>query len=238
MNNFTIEEIRIGDKIIDKITDEEGMNWYPLKTFLFSILCKSDKVSSFRDSAIARYMQVIEYQTERPGMKRPIKTWCINELGIKYLLRHMKVNRTQNKALYKAREKGFYEACLYFKVKTPDELDPLYINTPPKITDYDIWSVTCLENDFKLKSNDRWKRCSECGYYYPDKTRYFGNDTRKKAKCLQCQGKDFKCRNKVIQFIYENDGLDLLYKLSLNKNDDTVEALKVFINKGGKNNEN
>ena len=36
MNNFTREEIRIGDKIIDRLTDEEGMNWYPLKTFLFS----------------------------------------------------------------------------------------------------------------------------------------------------------------------------------------------------------
>ena len=238
MDKFTVEEIRIGNKIIDKITDEEGMNWYPLKTFLLSILCKSDKVSSFRDSAMARYMQVIEYQTDRVGMKRPIKTCCINELGIKYLLRNMKVNKTKNKTLYKAREKGFYEACLFFKVKTPEELDPLYINTPPKLKDYDIWSVLCIENDLKLQISDRWKRCQECNYYYPDKTRYFGSDTKKNKRCLQCQGKDFKCQNKIIQFIYENGGLDLLYSLYLDKDDQIVNSLKKFIGKGGIKNEN
>lgn len=238
MEKFKLEEIRIGNKILDRLTDENGMNWYPLKAFLFVILCKTDKVSSFRDSAMARYMQVIEYQTNRHGMKRPIKTWCMNELGIKYLLRNMKVNQIKNKNLYKAREKGFYEACIFFKVKTPKELEPEYINIPPKLSEYDIWSVLCIENDVKLNMLDRWKKCQECNYFYPDKARYFGSDTKKNKKCLQCQGKNFKCQNKIIQFIYENGGLDLLYKLSQSDNEAIVRALRIFINKGGMNNEN
>ena len=80
--------------------------------------------------------------------------------------------------LYRAREKGFFEACLYFKVKTPDKLDPLYINFPPKLDQYDIWSVLCIENDLKLKPNDRWKKCNECNYYYPDRVRYFGSNKK------------------------------------------------------------
>ena len=51
---FTIQHIYIGEKVLDQLTDEEGTKWYPLKSFLTRILCKYDKVSSFRDSAISR----------------------------------------------------------------------------------------------------------------------------------------------------------------------------------------
>ena len=230
---FTIQQVYIGEKVLDQLTDEEGIKWYPLKSFLTRILCKYDKVSSFRDSAISRYMKVFEYNPNKPGAYRKIKMWFINENGVKYLLRHMEIRRVDNKHIYSSREKGFYEACLFFNVKPPNELDPLYINTPPNLKDYDIWSIMCIENDLKLKNTYRWKKCNECGYYYPDRVRYFGEKKTKNSKCLQCQGKNFKCQNKVIQFIYENDGLDLLYKMSLNNNEDIIRALKIFVNKGG-----
>lgn len=233
MNDIKIEKIQIGDKIIDQITDSEGNRWYPLKAFFRKILCKSEKVSSFRDSNMIRYMQVIEYTQDRQGGHRPIKTWCISENGIKFLLRNMRVNRTKNKKTYKAREKGFFEACLYFNVRTPEELDPLYINTPPKLDKYDIWSMICISNDTKINYATRWKRCKDCGYYYPDNVKYFGSNKRNSKSCLQCQNKNFKCQNKIIQYIYENDGLDLLYKLYEIKNDkEIVTELKNFINKG------
>lgn len=235
MDNFTIERVFIGDKVIDKLTDSEGIEWYPFKRFLESILCKYDKTSKFRDSEMIRYLQVIAYPANKNNPNRLVKTWCINTNGIKYLLRHMNIFQKGNTNinLYRAREKGFFEACLYFKVKPLEKLDPLYINTPPKLKDYDIWSVTCIENDIKLKANDRWKKCTECNYYYPDKTRYFGSDRKKNKKCLQCQGKDFKCQNKIIQFIYDNNGLDLLYKMSLNNNEDIIKELHNFISRGG-----
>ena len=148
---FTIQQVYIGEKVLDQLTDEEGIKWYPLKSFLTRILCKYDKVSSFRDSAISRYMKVFEYNPNRPGAYRNIKMWFINENGVKYLLRHMEIRRVDNKHIYSSREKGFYEACLFFNVKTPNELDPLYINTPPNLKDYDIWSVMCIENDLKIQ---------------------------------------------------------------------------------------
>ena len=232
MSNFTVDQIRIGEKEIDRITDEEGVHWYPLKAFIRKILCKSDKNATFRDSTISRYLKVFEYEPQKRGGYRPIKKWCINENGVKFLLRNMKVVNRGKKELYRSREKGFFEACLYFKVRTPDELDPLYINVPPKLTDYDIWSVVCLENDFRVRSNSRWKKCAECNYYYPDSTRYFGSDKKKNKKCLQCQGKQFKCANYILQYIYDNGGLDLIYKIYEGKDEDIVRELKNFINKG------
>ena len=109
MDKFTIEKVFIGEKIIDEITDEYGVKWYPFKRFLESILCKYDKVSKFRDSVIIRYMQVIEYAVNPKAPERLVKTWCINENGIKYLLRHMNIFQKgkTNINLYRAREKGF-----------------------------------------------------------------------------------------------------------------------------------
>ena len=69
MDKFTIEKVFIGEKIIDEITDEYGVKWYPFKRFLESILCKYDKVSKFRDSVIIRYMQVIEYAVNQKHQK-------------------------------------------------------------------------------------------------------------------------------------------------------------------------
>ena len=40
MADFKVEQIRIGDKTIDRIIDEKGTKWYPFKQFLTKILCK------------------------------------------------------------------------------------------------------------------------------------------------------------------------------------------------------
>ena len=58
------------------------------------------------------------------------------------------------------------------------------------------------------------------------------SNKKEQKKCLQCQDKNFSCNNKTIQYIYDHDGLDLLYKLYTHKDDRIiVEALKEFINK-------
>ena len=236
MKEFKLEEIRIGDKIIERITDENNIHWYPLKIFLTSILAKYDKVSSFRDSSMSRYMQVFELNLNRNGLQRPVKMWCINENGIKYMLRHMTLRKTKNKQMYKVREKALYEACKYFHVTSAEDLDPKIINIMPNLYEYDIWSVTCLKYDKNIKNNEAWKQCSVCNYYYPLRSKYFGNTPQNHAKCLQCQGKDFKCDNKVMQFIYDKGGIDLLYAIDKKNKDRIFSTLYSFIDKGGSQN--
>lgn len=229
MNDFTVDTIQIGEKITDRIIDSEGTHWYPLRHFLLRILRKSDKVSSFRDSNLIKYMKVFEYTSGKKGATHPIKMWCMNEDGIKYLLRHMRVRNTRSEHLFKARQKGFYEACLYFGVKTPEELEPVFINQTPNLDNYDIWSVLCLSYDNTLTSYQKWRRCLECNYYYPDTERYFGKSTK---KCLQCQGRSFKCKNKIAQYIYDHNGLDLLYQIHLGDTEKAFKLLNEFINQG------
>lgn len=233
MCKYELDRIIIGEKQLDRLTDEDNIHWYPLKMFLTNILCKYDKVSSFRDSSINRYMKIIEYNPNRTGAKRPIKMWCINENGIKYLLKKMSVVKLHKTRMYNARKKGLYEACLYFNVKNSEIDDPTFINQQPNIDNYDIWSLLCIQYDKHLNYYTKWKICPKCGYYYPYKERYFGKNKNKDSNCLQCQNKNFECQNKIIQYIYDNDGFDLLYKLHIDNNDrDIINELKHFIDKG------
>lgn len=234
MDNFKIEQVRIGDKIIDRIIDEEGIEWYPFKKFLESILCKYDKVATFRDSNLNKFLRVIKYSSSKQKINEGNRTWCINKDGIVFLLKHMSVNLKGNKKLFESRKKGFYEACRFFDVKISKiESLPNFMNIPPILKDYDIWSLVCLENDPYIKPDSIWKVCPECGFYYPYKERYFGAK-KKDSKCLECQGKNFKCYNKIVQFIYDNDGIDLLYAINELNDETIVKELLNFINKGRK----
>lgn len=227
---ITIEKVRIGDKIIDEITDEEGVKWYPFKKFLNVILCKYDKLASFRDSEMTRYMKVFEYNPNIPGARRDIRIWCMNEKGIKFLLKNTNVKKVHKKDLFEAREKGLYEACRFFNVKPMQSLDPIFLNVPPKnLNGYDTWSILCLKNDFKLSYSNKWKQCPSCNYYYPYSVRYFGKKPTPASKCLQCQNKDFKCQNKVLQFLYEHDGLKLLGEIYTDKYEVVVKELRRMI---------
>lgn len=236
MSDFKVNKVLIGDRLIDQLTDENGINWYPLSSFFKNILHKDEKISSFRDSKICKYMQVIEYNPNIKGANRDIKMWFINEKGIKYILKNITIKKIKKTWLYNLRKKSLYEACLFFNVKKEFEERPTYINTPPKLNDYDMWSIICLEYDKHIYMNEKWKICPACNYYYPYRERYFGHPKRSTSKCLQCQGKDFKCQNKIIQYIYDNDGFELIYQLR--NNDDTnkiVDELNKFIERGRKN---
>lgn len=231
MCKYEIKQIIIGQKFIDELTDEDGIKWYPLGYFLEKILCKSDKVSSFRDSNVSKYMKIIEYSCDRPRMRTPKKIWCINEKGIKYLLKNMLVVHRGKKSTFKSREKGYAEACLYFNIKNKKaKIDPLFITGMPKskLDFYDIWSVICIKNDPKIEAFTKWKKCPECEYYYPYLDTFFGKAFNNDSKCLQCKGSNFKCKNKIIQFIYDNDGLELLYCLFNNEDNNEINKDKLL----------
>lgn len=227
MDNFSVKKIIIGEKNIDMITDKDGINWYPFKYFLRRILCKYDDLSSFRDSNMIKYMKVFDYQSLIHFRKN--KTWFMNEDGIKYLLRHMNIVYKGSQENYNVREKAFFEACIYFKVKPKIQLNPKIINVPPpNLKDYDVWSLLCIENDGLLNSHSQWKECNSCNYFYPNTINYFKNN---KDKCTQCQGEDFKCKNERIQYIYDNNGLNLLYLIYINDSPEKIkEELLKFLN--------
>lgn len=204
-----INEVIIGDKIINEIIDEEGTKWYPMKAFLQKVLCKYDHVSAFRDSTISKYMKVFEFCSYNSHVV--MKTWCINEKGIKFLLKNMRVNKTKKDRLYKAKVKGFFEACDYFHVKTPNNIAPIFVNNITNFDDYEFWTVLCIENDTTINQFTKWKKCPECLYYYPYNKTFFGDNIKKDSICLQCKGENFKCKNVIIQCFYDNGGYDFLY---------------------------
>lgn len=236
---YDIHTVIIGDTMIDELVDEKGVKWYPLTWFITKVLRKKQKTSDFRDSTISRYMKVIEYSADRPGMRVPRKTWCINTNGIRYLLKNMTINKAGNLSRYETREKGFYEAALFFKVHSAlEKLTPTFIHHPPNINEYDIWSALCLEYDDSLNVISIWKVCPECNYYYPYSQIYFGKNFHQNSRCLQCRGRNFKCKNKIIQFIYDNGGLEFLHKLkNYEPADIIIKEFWKFAN-GETNNEN
>lgn len=228
------EQIKIANRIIDRIKDEEGVYWYPLRSFFQRILFKKEMTREYRDSSLIRYMKVFEFQPYKS--RRAVKTWCMSESGMKYILKRITVDKGKNDVIRDIRKKNLSEACLYFGIDRTQELEPKYIETPPKLENYDIWSLTCITHDTDLRPFSRWKKCAECNYYYPDSNKYFikYRANNYDNKCKMCRGGHFKCDNKVLDFIYRHDGLDLIYALSTYDNEQIVKQLELFIDKGGR----
>lgn len=224
MDNFKKDTIIIGDKILDRLTDTEGMHWYPLGAFLSRILRKSDKISSFRDSNLIRFLQIIEYCSNTPGFTIPKKTWCINEKGVIFLLNNMQVSNRGKKRLYEARQKGFYEACEYFNVKKHSDINPLYVynKRTDNINKYSVWAKLCIKYDYKITTSTKWKLCPKCKCYYPFNERYFGKRLNNTSTCLQCRNGHFKCYNKFLRYIYSQGGLSLINAIYLEKDKDII----------------
>lgn len=228
-----VEQISIADRIIDRIEDEEGNYWYPLKAFFLRVLCKREEVKEYRDSSLSRYMKVIKFKPYRSNTE--VKTWCMSEQGIKFILKRLSIGKGKTEGINELRRKNLSEACLYFGIDRTDELQPKYIKMTPNLKDYDIWSVLCIENDISINNNTAWKKCVKCDYYYPSTKKYFATSNHIVSNiCLQCDGRNFKCDNKAIQFLFKNNGRDLLFALHNNESDDKiVEKLHRFIGQGG-----
>lgn len=159
----------------------------------------------------------------------------MNENGIKYILKNITIGNGKDETINELRRKNLTEACLYFGIDRTQELQPEYIYAAPKLKDYDIWSLTCIMNDTDLYPNSKWKRCKKCNYYYPCSTKYFQRfrGGRFNTSCKMCNNSTFTCDNKVLQYIYEHDGLDLIYALRTYDDDKVAKQLRIFINKGG-----
>ena len=228
--NFTMKTISIGGRLIDEIT-EDGVRWYPLSSFFRRILGKNIRTRYYRDTEYVKYMKV--FKIKQFNAPSECKTWCINEEGIKLILQHVWTNRGRSATREMVRQKLLDDARIYFGVHTSET--PIYTKVKPRLDEYDIWSVYCIECDELITPYVTWKRCSECGFYYPNNRRFYnitltGNTSE---KCLQCSGDDFVCANHIAQYIYENGGLDLLYALYKQDYDSVIDNLYLFLSQGG-----
>lgn len=221
----------INNKTMEILKDEQGIEWYPLKTFLeLQLFLRNPVLTPYINSNLRRFMQVINYQPSFYPEKPATDTWFISYGGIRCLLRTIKLPRTTDKELGKIRRERLKEACLYFKVMPLDKEIATVTYITPNLDTYDIWSQVCIRNDFSVGRNTQWKRCKICGYYYPNSPTYFWQG---KSHCKQCCGYNFKCPNKVIQFFYDNGGYDLICALETENKDKIIEKLQDFIERGG-----
>lgn len=233
MTKFTVEKYNILSVEQIRLLDEDGVYWYPLKNFFKNVLFRELNITNYRDNEeYSKYMKVIEYKPLKTFNDKPLKTWFINNEGMFLILKNTFIIKdTPKKTLM--REKYLAAARNFFGVTVTND-EPTFLSYQPDLSNYDVWSILCLTQDKTIKKETIWKKCEKCGFYYPCSKNYFTKyKTQYSSNCKQCSGNDFKCSNKIIQYIYNHDGLDLLYNYYLGDNDKIIEELNNWIGRGG-----
>lgn len=232
---YELEEYKIINitsyRLLEKETNEY---WYPLSLFLRTFLFKNSNLINYRDNdKYNKYMKVIEYNNPKTNAKGiPTKAWFMNTEGIYILLQNAKFNNTGSTREKMTKEKYLAATQSFFGVVSNNKQE--YIGYMPDLSNYDVWSIMCLTRDTSIDNNTIWKRCSNCGFYYPYNQKYFHKSNGYLAnKCKQCCKLDFICDNKRIQYLYNHNGLDLIYQLYLNDKEKIVEELKKWLSEGG-----
>lgn len=234
MTKYKLEEYNIlSVKSYRLLEEETGEYWYPLTLFIKKILFRNINTVRYRDDdKYNKYMRVIEYSNPDSAVPHSNKTWFINTEGLYLLLKN--ISPAKGNTRKQVMQEKYLAAAQGFLGGVVSKNAQNFIGYIPDLTNYDVWSIMCLTRDTTINQNTIWKRCSKCGFYYPNTKRYF-NPKKKKYlynKCKQCCGQDFTCENKRLQYIYKNDGLDLIYQLYLDS-DKVVDELKKWINGGG-----
>lgn len=228
MDKYEMEKYSIAGVEDVRLKDENGEYWYPLSSFSRKMLDRTKQTAFYRDHPkFGQYMKVISYTHPNSVSKLPEKTWFMNTEGIYLLLQDTTVEAKRFSTKVLLQEKKLAEIKNYFGVSNIKD-KPLFISSGPDISDYDVWSILCIRQDWTLKNSTIWRKCSECGYYYPFTSRYFV-----RGKCKQCAGYDFVCLNKRIQFLRKNMGDELLYQYFLGNKENIAEEFKKWISGGG-----
>ena len=212
---------------------ETGEYWYPLSLFLRKFLFRNNNLNTYRDNdKYNQYMRVIEYDNPDSATDTKTKAWFMSTEGLYILLQNTRINNTGSAREKLAKEKYLAAAQNFFGVIPNNPQD--YIGYQPDLSDYDVWSIMCLTRDTSIDNNTIWKRCTNCGFYYPYNKKYFVEASGYLSnKCKQCFGLDFVCENKRLQYLHNNNGLDLIYQFYLNDKDKIVEEFKKWLSEGG-----
>ena len=210
-----------------------GEYWYPLSLFLRKFLFRNNNLNTYRDNEIYnKYMRVIEYDNPDSATDTKTKAWFMNTEGIFILLQNIKISNSGSARERVSKEKYLAATQNFFGVVSNNPQD--YIGYMPDLSNYDVWSIMCLTRDTDINNNTIWKRCNNCGFYYPYNKKYFMENSGYLAnKCKQCCNLDFVCENKRLQYLHNHNGLDLIYQIYLTDKDKIVEELKKWLSEGG-----
>jgi len=177
-------------------------------------------------------MRVIEYDNPDSATDTKTKAWFMNTEGIYILLQNIRISNSGSVREKLAKERYLAATQSFFNVIPNNPQD--YIGYQPDLSNYDVWSIMCLTRDTSIDNNTIWKRCTNCGFYYPYNKKYFVESNGYLSnKCKQCFGLDFVCENKRLQYLHNNNGLDLIYQFYLNDKDKIVEEFKKWLSEGG-----
>ncbi len=228
MKNFKETFVQIGLSEIPCLIDTNNIKWYPLNTFFKRALYRPCEVSSYRDSQLSNYMQVIEYKFQEQRGLKELKTWFMNETGIKIILKNIKTAPTNN-SLMKLRQQGLYDACLYFNIKREEPIITQYSNMITNFEKYELFDRICLETDSNIKTNTTWKRCDKCNIFYPDNKNYFPINSKNNTKitCKKCNKEDFTIVDNEVNKLYKIGGKELVIAVY---NKYYIKALKIINN--------
>lgn len=234
-DNMDKEEYKLETYTILSVTTyrllekETGEYWYPITLFFSKILFRKTTAGVFRDNEMYRkHMRVIEYENPDNSFKnKKMKTWFIDTEGMCLILINTKLKKDTPKKML-VRQKYLAAAQNFFGVTSNNSQE--FIGYQPDLSNYDVWSIMCLTRDYNLKKDTLWKRCGKCGFYYPHNKDYFIERNGYLANnCRQCTGNDFVCKNRKIQFLYNHDGLDLIYQYYLGDKDKIAEEFNKWI---------
>lgn len=234
MEKYEMEEYTILSAKDVRLKDENDIYWYPIGSFFRKMLFKDIRPIWFRDKPFyENHMKVIEYIHPNSDSGKPEKTWFMDAEGIHQALKNFRVKIDGSKKTLLMREKYLAAARSFFGVSVVDDI-PTFIGFTPDLSEYDVWSILCIQKDTTITKDTLWQRCSTCGFYYPYTERYFQKyKTRLSVVCKECGGNHFVCQNKRIQFIKNNGGLDLLYQYYLEDDKKILEEFKKWILGGG-----
>ncbi len=231
---YELEEYKILSvttyRLLEKDTNEY---WYPLSSFFSNVLFRRTSPSVYRDKPeYNKHMRVIEYINPKSNAKdKAVKAWFISTEGMCLILRNLTIAKDTPKKLM-VKQKYLAAAQNFFGITSVNSQE--FIGYQPDLSEYDVWSIICLTRDFNIKKDTLWKRCRNCGFYYPYNKDYFITRNNYLANdCRQCTGNDFVCKNKNIQYIYNHDGLDLLYQYYLGNDNRILEEFKKWLSSGG-----
>lgn len=219
-DNYEENYIIINKNKIPKLTDKDGINWYPL-TYLFDKgLYRKYKAKDFVETIVERYMQVIWYKFERSNAIN--RTWFINENGVKHIIRNIKTSFSNNPALDYKKELLLDEAFLVFGIKRKNRRI-MYAKLDWHKLSYGDWIQYCFHSDKDLTVDTIWKWCEGCQRYFPYSTKYFGTHRSSKknvvmhALCKECEGKPFISDDPNVNTMRKNKDTKLI-PLYLEKN--------------------
>lgn len=208
-------------KQIPRLTDKDGVSWYPLSYFLKKGMNTTLRAKRYANSVFEdKYMKVIIYKFKYAHSKS--MTWFVNEEGLKLLLKNFKTVYSKGK---NAKERTIRkdmildEACQLFKVRRNCN-NAIYRKLDYRKLHYGKWLSFVFRTDQDLRYDTPFRKCAYCHRWFPYTEKYFGvrykrrkNGTVKllKTYCKECNGEQFHSDNKDVERLKKLGHINYIY---------------------------